>query len=120
MHIGTFTHAGTWQAAANELVELAAIGVTCIELMPVAEFPGRWGWGYDGVDLFAPSHLYGTPDDFKAFVDTAHRAGLCVILDVVYNHLGPDGNYLRKLSEDYFSTSIVLQSLGNLVVWSGV
>ena len=65
--------------------------------MPVAEFPGRFGWGYDGVDLFAPYHLYGTPDDFRRFVDEAHRLGLGVILDVVYNHLGPDGNYHRRV-----------------------
>ncbi|HUQ72490.1 MAG TPA: malto-oligosyltrehalose trehalohydrolase [Planctomycetaceae bacterium] len=105
MHIGTFTRAGTWLAAAAELAELASIGITCVEIMPVAEFPGRWGWGYDGVNLFAPQHLYGTPDDFRTFVDTAHRLGLCVVLDVVYNHFGPDGNYLRQFSADYFSTT---------------
>ena len=71
--------------------------------MPVAEFPGRFGWGYDGVDLFAPTHLYGTPDDFRRFVDAAHAVGLGVILDVVYNHLGPDGSYLRQFSPDYFT-----------------
>ena len=83
LHIGTFTRAGTWAAAANELPELARLGVTLIEVMPVAEFEGRFGWGYDGVDLYAPSHLYGTPDDFRRFVDAAHANGLGVILDVV-------------------------------------
>ena len=103
LHIGTFTRAGTWSAAAAELGELARIGITLIEVMPVAEFAGRFGWGYDGVDLYAPSHLYGSPDDFRRFVDAAHAAGIGVILDVVYNHLGPDGNYLRQFSEAYFT-----------------
>jgi maltooligosyltrehalose trehalohydrolase len=103
MHIGTFTREGTYAAAAKELPELARIGVTLVELMPVAEFDGRFGWGYDGVDLFAPSHLYGTPDDFRRLVDTAHRRGVAVILDVVYNHLGPVGNYLRMFSPAYFT-----------------
>ena len=101
MHIGTFTREGTWRAAAEQLSELARIGITVIEMMPVAEFPGRFGWGYDGVDLFAPSHLYGTPDDLRTFVDRAHSLGLGVILDVVYNHFGPDGNYLAVFSDDY-------------------
>src|SRR5207253_9191826 len=92
MHIGTFTQEGTWRAAAEQLTELARTGITVIEMMPVAEFPGRFGWGYDGVDLFAPSHLYGAPDDLRAFVDRARSLGLAVILDVVYNHFGPDGN----------------------------
>jgi maltooligosyltrehalose trehalohydrolase len=101
MHIGTFTTAGTWDAARKELRELKELGVTVLEVMPVAEFPGRFGWGYDGVDLFAPTRLYGTPDGFRSFVDEAHRVGLGVILDVVYNHIGPDGNYLNHFSEDY-------------------
>jgi maltooligosyltrehalose trehalohydrolase len=101
MHVGTFTKEGTWRAAAEQLPELARIGITTVEMMPVAEFPGRFGWGYDGVDLFAPSHLYGTPDDLRAFVDRAHSLGLGVILDVVYNHFGPDGNYLGVYSNDY-------------------
>ena len=79
MHIGTFTSEGTWRAAAEQLPELARIGITVIEMMPVAEFPGRFGWGYDGVDLFAPSHLYGTPDDLRAFVDRAHSLRLGVV-----------------------------------------
>jgi maltooligosyltrehalose trehalohydrolase len=103
MHIGTFTPEGTWTAAARELPELARFGITCLEVMPVAEFPGAFGWGYDGVDLFAPTHLYGEPDDFRRFVDRAHEVGLGVILDVVYNHLGPDGNYLKQFSEHYFT-----------------
>ncbi|HWF86971.1 MAG TPA: malto-oligosyltrehalose trehalohydrolase [Vicinamibacterales bacterium] len=103
MHIGTFTQEGTWTAAMRQLPELARIGVTTIELMPVAEFEGRRGWGYDGVDLFAPTHLYGRPDDFRGFVDHAHASGLAVILDVVYNHFGPVGNYLRAFSPSYFT-----------------
>lgn len=103
MHIGTFTREGTYRAAARELAELARLGVTTLELMPVAEYAGEFGWGYDGVDLWAPSHLYGTPDDLKAFIDAAHRHGLSVILDVVYNHLGPSGNHLKRFSPDYFT-----------------
>src|SRR5215831_17869829 len=101
MHIGTFTKEGTWRAAAEQLIELARIGISAIEMMPVVEFPGRFGWGYDGVDLFARSRLYGTPDDLRAFVDRAHSLGVGVILDVVYNHFGPDGNYLGVFSDDY-------------------
>jgi maltooligosyltrehalose trehalohydrolase len=107
MHIGTFTKAGTWAAAQAELEELARIGITTIEVMPVAEFDGRFGWGYDGVDMFAPSHLYGRPDDFRRFVDAAHAAGLGVILDVVYNHFGPVGNFLREFSPAYFTNRYV-------------
>ncbi len=103
LHLGTFTREGTWRAAMAELPELKELGVTMIEIMPIAEFPGRFGWGYDGVLLYAPSRLYGTPDDVRAFVDRAHQLGLMVILDVVYNHLGPDGNYLRQFSPVYFS-----------------
>lgn len=103
MHVGTFTREGTWAAAARELEYLRDTGVTVIEMMPVAEFPGRFGWGYDGVDLFAPTRLYGTPDDLRRFVDRAHAVGIAVILDVVYNHLGPDGNYLKEFAPDYFS-----------------
>ena len=104
MHVGTFTPEGTWAAAAEKLPLLADIGITVIEMMPVAEFPGRFGWGYDGVDLFAPTHLYGTPEDLCRFVDRAHALGLGVILDVVYNHIGPDGNYLSCFTPDYFTT----------------
>ena len=103
MHIGTFTAEGTWNAARRELPALAKVGVTLLELMPVADFPGRFGWGYDGVNLFAPTRLYGSPDDFRRFVDAAHALNLGVLLDVVYNHLGPDGNFLGQFSKDYFS-----------------
>ena len=104
MHVGTFTREGTWAAAAKELPELARLGVTVIEMMPIAEFSGRFGWGYDGVDLYAPTRLYGRPDDLRRFVDRAHQLGIGVILDVVYNHLGPDGNYLGDFSPDYFTS----------------
>jgi maltooligosyltrehalose trehalohydrolase len=103
MHIGTFTREGTWEAASRQLPHLADLGITLLEVMPVAEFPGRFGWGYDGVDLFAPTRIYGTPDDFRRFVDRAHALGLGVILDVVYNHIGPDGNFLKQFSKDYFT-----------------
>src|SRR5262249_54817017 len=86
-----------------ELPHLADLGVTLLEVMPVADFPGKFGWGYDGVDLFAPTRLYGTPDDFRRFVDRAHAVGLGVLLDVVYNHLGPDGNYLTAFAPHYLS-----------------
>lgn len=104
MHIGTFTPEGTWRAAADRLEALRDIGITLLEIMPIAEFPGKFGWGYDGVDWFAPTRLYGEPDDARAFVDRAHALGLGVILDVVYNHIGPDGNYLGEFSKSYFST----------------
>jgi maltooligosyltrehalose trehalohydrolase len=103
MHVGTFTPDGGWEAASRELPALAAFGITCLEIMPVADFPGRFGWGYDGVNLFAPTRLYGRPDDFRCFVDRAHAVGIAVILDVVYNHLGPDGNYLKSFSTAYFT-----------------
>ncbi|MCU1257754.1 MAG: 1,4-alpha-glucan branching protein [Bryobacterales bacterium] len=107
IHIGTFTKDGNWKAAEEQLEELAAAGITCVEIMPVADFPGRFGWGYDGVNLFAPSWLYGEPDDFRAFIDEAHSVGIGVILDVVYNHFGPDGNYLKCFAEDYFTDKYV-------------
>ena len=102
LHAGTFTRAGTWAAAAEALSKLRGI-CTVVELLPVADFAGDFGWGYDGVNLFAPSRLYGSPDDLRAFVDRAHALGLGVLLDVVYNHLGPDGNYLTQFSDDYLS-----------------
>ncbi len=102
MHIGTFTREGTWLSAMAELPRLAELGVTVLEVMPVGEFPGRFGWGYDGVQWFAPAHIYGRPDDFRRFVDRAHGLGLGVILDVVYNHLGPDGNYMGKFAPQFF------------------
>ncbi len=103
MHIGTFTREGTWAAARDHLPHLAELGVTLLEVMPIADFPGRFGWGYDGVNLFAPTRLYGEPDDFRRFVDRAHQLGLGVILDVVYNHIGPDGNYMRAFAPHYFT-----------------
>jgi len=103
LHLGTFTREGAWRSAIPELPALAELGITAIEVMPVAEFAGSFGWSYDGVDLFAPTRIYGNPDDFRAFVDQAHRCGMGVLLDVVYNHVGPDGNYLRKFSESYFT-----------------
>lgn len=102
-HIGTLTREGTFESAARELPGLADLGITLVELMPVAEFPGRFGWGYDGVCLYAPSRLYGTPDHFRRFVDEAHRLGLGVVLDVVYNHFGPDGCYITRFSDSFFT-----------------
>lgn len=103
LHLGTFTAAGTWRGAMEQLPSLAQLGITMIEVMPVAEFPGRFGWGYDGVGLFSPTRLYGRPEEARAFVNRAHKLGIMVILDVVYNHFGPDGNYLGEFSSHYFS-----------------
>ena len=103
LHLGTFTEEGTWAAAAKKLPHLVELGVSVVEVMPVAEFPGRFGWGYDGVFLFAPTRLYGTPDDFRRFVNEAHRLGLGVILDVVYNHFGPADNYLYLFAANFAS-----------------
>ncbi|QJW98091.1 malto-oligosyltrehalose trehalohydrolase [Frigoriglobus tundricola] len=103
LHVGTFTREGTWAAAERQLEVLADLGVTVIELIPVADFPGRFGWGYDGVCLFAPYRGYGTPDDMRRFVNRAHGLGLGVILDVVYNHLGPRGNVLAQYTPAYFT-----------------
>jgi maltooligosyltrehalose trehalohydrolase len=102
LHIGTFTPSGTFLSAIEKLDHLVSLGVTHIELMPVVEFDGNRGWGYDGVDLFAPHHACGTPDNLKKLVDACHARGLAVILDVVYNHLGPSGNYLAKFAP-YFT-----------------
>jgi len=102
IHVGTFTPEGTFRATAERLEHLAATGITCVELMPVGQFPGSRGWGYDGVLPYAPHSAYGTPDDLKNFVDTAHGLGLMVLLDVVYNHFGPDGNYLSLYAGAFF------------------
>jgi maltooligosyltrehalose trehalohydrolase len=102
LHIGTFTAEGTYASAREKLPHLVELGVTHLELMPLATFPGRRGWGYDGVDLFAPFPAYGTPRELVAFVDDCHSHGLAVLLDVVYNHLGPDGNYLGQFAP-YFT-----------------
>lgn len=104
LHVGTFTPAGTFAAIVEQLPYLAGLGVTAIELMPVADFPGSRNWGYDGVSLFAPCRRYGTPDDLRRLVDTAHRVGLAVLLDVVYNHFGPDGAYCTVFSPFYRSS----------------
>ncbi len=96
LHVGTFTPAGTFNSITERLGYLRELGVTHVELMPINEFSGPWGWGYDGVDLFAPHHSYGTPDDLKRLVDACHAEGLAVLLDVVYNHFGPAGNYLGQ------------------------
>jgi maltooligosyltrehalose trehalohydrolase len=101
MHVGTFTTEGTWRSATEALERLRGV-CSVIEMMPIADFSGEFGWGYDGVDFFAPAHQYGTPDDLRAFVDRAHGLGFGVILDVVYNHAGPDGNYLAEFSDTYF------------------
>jgi maltooligosyltrehalose trehalohydrolase len=102
MHIGTFSPEGTFDGAARRLTHLVALGVTHVLLMPVAEAPGRRGWGYDGVLLYAPHHAYGGPEGLKRFIDAAHACGLAVIIDVVYNHLGPSGNHLAELGP-YFT-----------------
>ncbi len=104
LHVGTFSPEGTFEGVIRRLPSLGELGVTAIELMPVADFPGRRNWGYDGVNLFAPARCYGRPDNLRRLVDEAHRRGLAVLLDVVYNHLGPDGNYLGEFSPSYFST----------------
>jgi len=98
LHIGTFTPEGTFDAAQSKLDDLRSLGITHVELMPVNSFPGIQGWGYDGVDLFAPHEPYGGPDALKHFVNACHERGLAVLLDVVYNHFGPDGNYLGKFA----------------------
>ncbi len=103
LHVGTFTPEGTFRAVMERLPYLKELGVTAIEVMPVADFPGKWNWGYDGVALFAPSRAYGAPDDLRALVDAAHAHGLAVLLDVVYNHLGPDGAYANAFSPHYFT-----------------
>jgi malto-oligosyltrehalose trehalohydrolase len=102
LHVGTFTPQGTFVAAIERLDDLVQLGVTALELMPVAAFSGRRNWGYDGVLLFAPDASYGTPDELKALVDAAHARGLMVLLDVVYNHFGPDGNYLHVYAAPFF------------------
>jgi maltooligosyltrehalose trehalohydrolase len=103
LHVGTFTPTGTFHALAERLEHLAALGVTAVELMPVADFPGRWGWGYDGVLPFAPDSSYGRPETLKALVEACHARGLAVFLDVVYNHFGPEGNYLHRYAPAFFS-----------------
>ncbi|HET9717393.1 MAG TPA: malto-oligosyltrehalose trehalohydrolase [Pseudolabrys sp.] len=103
VHIGTFTREGTFAAAARKLDHFRETGITAIELMPLSEFPGRWNWGYDGVLPFAPDSSYGRPNDLKALIDAAHARGLMVFLDVVFNHFGPQGNYLGRIAPNFFS-----------------
>jgi len=117
LHIGTFTEAGTFDAALARIPHLRELGVTHVELMPVAEFSGDWGWGYDGVGLYAPHHAYGGPDGLKRLVNALHAAGLAAILDVVYNHLGPAGNYLGRFGP-YF-TNCVHTPWGEAVNFNG-
>jgi malto-oligosyltrehalose trehalohydrolase len=103
LHVGAFTPEGTFRAALERLEHLVTLGVTGIEIMPVADFPGRRNWGYDGVLLYAPDSSYGRPEDLMALVDAAHARGIMVLLDVVYNHFGPDGNYLSLYAPAYFT-----------------
>jgi maltooligosyltrehalose trehalohydrolase len=105
LHVGSFTPQGSYAAAMERLPELAALGITAIELLPLAAFPGERSWGYDGVLLFAPDASYGHPDELKAFVDRAHGLGLMVLLDVVYNHFGPEGNYLHGFCPEFFNAA---------------
>src|SRR5579871_156688 len=102
LHVGTFSPEGTFGGVVGRLDHLVDLGITAVELMPVAEFSGSRGWGYDGVDLFAPHHVYGGPVGLKRLVDAFHENGLAVLLDVVFNHLGPDGNYLGRFGP-YFT-----------------
>ncbi len=103
LHVGAFTPEGAFASAARKLDHLVELGVTAVEIMPVADFRGRWGWGYDGVYPYAPDSTYGRPEDFKSFVEAAHRRGVAVLLDVVYNHFGPEGNYLSSFAPDFFT-----------------
>lgn len=103
LHVGSFTREGTFAAAQAQLEGLARLGITAVQLMPLADFPGRFGWGYDGVLHYAPHAAYGRPDDVKRFVQAAHALGLMVFVDVVYNHFGPDGNYLHAYAPQFFS-----------------
>ena len=105
LHVGAFTPEGSFGAAAAKLPALAGLGITAVELMPLADFPGRWNWGYDGVLPFAPDASYGTPDELKALIDAAHGLGLMVLLDVVYNHFGPEGNYLHAYCPAFFNAA---------------
>ena len=104
LHLGAFSPEGTFAGAARKLDHLAALGVTAIEIMPVSDFKGRWNWGYDGAFPYAPDSTYGRPEDFKAFVEAAHERGIAVLLDVVYNHFGPEGNFLSLYAPDFFTS----------------
>jgi maltooligosyltrehalose trehalohydrolase len=104
LHLGAFSPKGTFAGAARKLDHLADLGVTAVEIMPVNDFKGRWNWGYDGAFPYAPDASYGRPDDFKAFVEAAHKRGIAVLLDVVYNHFGPEGNFLSLYAPDFFTS----------------
>jgi maltooligosyltrehalose trehalohydrolase len=117
LHTGTFTREGTFEAAIPYLAYLKDLGITAVELMPVAEFPGRRNWGYDGVGMYAPQSTYGGPTGLKTLIDACHAAGLAVVLDVVYNHLGPEGNYLAEFGP-YF-TSAYRTPWGNAINYDG-
>lgn len=106
LHLGTFTPEGTYRAAAGRLRHLQNLGVDTVQVMPLAEFPGRWNWGYDGVCLYAPTRAYGSPADLLALVAAAHRRGLAIILDAVYNHFGPDGAYIHRFAPEFFDAQV--------------
>jgi len=106
VHVGTFTREGTFRAVIDRLDHLKETGITALELMPLSDFPGRWNWGYDGVLPFAPDSAYGRPENLKALIDAAHARGLMVFLDVVYNHFGPEGNYLHRIAPQFFAEAI--------------
>src|SRR5262249_44495573 len=103
LHTGTFSPSGDFAGIARRLDHLVSLGVTAVELMPIADFPGRRNWGYDGVLLFAPDHRYGRPEELKRLVEACHLRGFVVLLDVVYNHFGPDGNYLHAYAPEFFT-----------------
>ena len=103
-HVGTFTPQGTFRAMIEKLDHLVETGITALELMPLSDFPGRWNWGYDGVLMYGPDSIYGRPEDLKALIDAAHQRSLMVFLDVVYNHFGPEGNYLGRIAPEFFSS----------------
>ena len=118
-HVGTATPAGTFDALIERLDDLVWLGITALELMPVANFPGERNWGYDGVNLFAPATTYGGPEGLRRLVDAAHSRGLAVILDVVYNHLGPEGNYLPIITSGHFFTDRHHTPWGDAVNFDG-
>ena len=118
LHVGAFSPEGTFAGAALKLDHLAELGVTAVEIMPVSDFSGRWNWGYDGAFPYAPDATYGRPEDFKAFVERAHEHGIAVLLDVVYNHFGPEGNFLSLYAPDFF-TSRHRTSWGDAIQFDG-
>ncbi len=119
LHIGTFTERGTFDSAIERLADIAALGVTAIEVMPIGSFSGARNWGYDGVALYAPAAPYGGPEGFRRFVDAAHARGLGVILDVVYNHFGPEGNYLPAITGGRFFTDRHKTPWGDAINYDG-